>query len=204
MNRKKEIVIFIIIILLLLFSFLRLEDYRFSGKDVFYAYERGLSYGPSEKILAEYKIAEGEKLIVGKWEGNLSIVSVKRVFGVLWKRKSGEISGLITCDKVVSAYLLNNGAIIGFTPNPEISEVYFRIEYGDYENPSIQEATMAVNQDGLIWGQWEYQDNEEVYQNIAYTEGRNSGGEVLYQDGMTDEGIYYNNGIADGYEIRVE
>ncbi|WP_304509690.1 hypothetical protein [Anaerotignum sp.] len=196
MKRKKEIVIFMILIPLLLFSFLRLGEYRFSAEGIFYAYERGLGYGPSEKILGEYELAEGGKLILGKWEGNLSAVTVKRAFGVLWKKMNDGIAGCYSRNKVVSAYTFNEGEIMGLSLNPEIREVYCRIEYGDFENPSIQEVTLPVNHDGLIWGEWEYQDNEDVYQDIAYLEGRNSDGEVIYRDGMTDEGIYYNDGTA--------
>lgn len=52
MNRKRQILIFIIIIPLLYISFLRLEGYYLTAERVFYACEKGLHYGPSEKILA--------------------------------------------------------------------------------------------------------------------------------------------------------
>lgn len=96
MNRKKEIVIFIMIIPLLLFSFLRLGEYRFSAEGVFYAWERGLGYGPSEKILGEYELVEDGKTIIGKCEGNLSVVTAKRAFGLFWKHKTeGSLTFLI-------------------------------------------------------------------------------------------------------------
>ncbi len=194
MNRKKEIIIFIILIPLLLFSFMRLGGYYFSDEGVFFANERGLGYGPSE-ILGKYELEEGSKLILGKWEGNLTAVSVQRAFGVFWKRKYDGMAGCYSRDRVVSAYLFTDGKMIGLSLNPEICKVYCRIEYGDDENPSIQEATIPVNEDGLIWGQWENQGNEEEYKDIVYIEGKNALGEVLYRDGWTVEGDYYNDGI---------
>ncbi|NCC17083.1 MAG: hypothetical protein EOM28_12265 [Clostridia bacterium] len=195
MNRKKEIVIFIILIPLLLFSFMRLGGYYFTAEGVLYACERGLGYGPSEKILAEYELDEGGKLIVGKWEGNLSVIPAERAFGIFWKLKDGGVSGCIPCDKMVVANLTNDENIFGLTLNKEISEVYCRIEYGDYENPLIQEVTMAVNQEGYFYGISEIEQPEEAFIHIWYLEGRNSSGEVLYRDGVSAEGNYYNDGI---------
>lgn len=86
---------------------------------------------------------------------------------------------------------------MGLSSNPEISEIYCRIKYGDSDNPSIQEATVAVNQDGFILGEWEDQGNEDIHKWIVYVEGRNKNGEVIYQDGMTLDGVYYNNGIKE-------
>ena len=37
------------------FSYMRINDRYLTPKDVFYACEKGLRYGPSEKILYEYK-----------------------------------------------------------------------------------------------------------------------------------------------------
>jgi hypothetical protein len=201
MNRKKEIIIFIILIPLLLFSFMRLGEYHFSAEDVFYACEKGLLYGPSEKILGEYEIEEGGKLIVGKCQGNLSVIPVQRAFGVLWKLKSGGVvNGLVDCKNVVTARLFRGGKVMGLAAQKEISEVYCRIEYGDYgndENPSIQEMTMTVDQDGFFYGIWSTQIQEDTFQYIAYIEGRNAQGNVIYQDGMTADGIYYRDGIIE-------
>ena len=196
MSRKKEIVIFIILIPLLLFSFMRLGGYYFTPEGVFYACENGLNYGPSEKIIDEYELEEGGKLIVGTWEGNLSIIPVRRAFGVLWKLKSGGVSGFVACDKVVSANLTSSGRIFGLTSNKEVNEVHCKIEYGDFENPFIQEITMTVDQDGYFYGVSEIPNLEETSMHISYVEGRKSNGTVIYRDGMTDEGIYYNDGIA--------
>lgn len=197
MNRKKEILIFIILIPLLLFFFMRLGGYYFSAEGVFYACERGLHYGPSEKIVAEYELDDGGDLIVGKWNGNLSAIPVQPAFGVLWKLKSGGVSGFILCNKVVTGHLLGNGKIIGLTSNKEITEVFCQIEYGDYENPLIQEVTMTVNQDAFFNGEWKMQNEEDSYGCITYIEGRSSSGQVIYQDGMTPEGVYYNNGVKE-------
>ncbi|WMI80642.1 hypothetical protein [Anaerotignum sp. MB30-C6] len=197
MNRKKEMLIYIILIPLFIFTFMRLGGYFFTAKDVFYACEEGLSYGPSEKILAEYEFQDKSRLIVGMWEENLSAISVRPAFGVLWKLKQGGVRGFIPCDKMVTGALFANGKVIGLTGNKEISEVYCRIEYGDYENPMIQEVTMAVDQDGFFNGEWESQSPEDMNGFIAYTEGRNSRDEVIYRDGMTKQGVYYNDGVEE-------
>ncbi|KXL52280.1 hypothetical protein CLNEO_22110 [Anaerotignum neopropionicum] len=198
MNRKKELIIFVILIPLLLLSFMRLGGYYFSAEDVFYACEKGLHYGPSEKILAEYEFEDSGKLIVGKWKENLSAISVDRAFGVLWKLKSGGITGFISCEKVVTANIFRGGKVMGLASQKEIREVYCRIEYGDYgndENPSIQEMTMTVDQDGFFYGIWSTQIQDDTFQYIAYIEGRNAYGEVIYRDGMSPEGKPYLDGV---------
>ena len=200
MNRKKEILIFLILIPVLLFSFMRLGEYYFSSEDVFYADEKGQYYGPSEKILKEYELEGNGKFIIGIWEGNLSAVSVEPAFGVLWKLKRDGAGGFYPCDKGVAGYLLYNGKIIGLTSNKEVSEVFCQIEYGDYENPSIQEVTMAVDQDGFFSREWEVDSTDDIFGCIEYIEGRNSKGEVVYRDGMNSEEVYYNDGVEQKLE----
>lgn len=204
MNRKKQILIFIVMIPLLYLSLLRLGDYYLTPEGVFYACEKGLRYGPSEEILAEYKLADGGKLIVGKWGGNLSAVPVERVYGLLWHLKDGGVSGLITCDKVVFAYLRTDGRVLGLTSDQLVKEVTCRIEYGDFENPSVQEFTMTVDEGGYFTGIWKNQKQEYDYECITYVEGKNSEGIVIYRDGMSPAGEFYYDGILNGAEGKRE
>ena len=204
MNRKRQILIFIIIIPLLYISFLRLGGYYLSAERVFYACEKGLHYGPSEKILAQYVLSSGSKLIVGKWDGNLSAVPVEPTFGVLWKLKSGGVSGLIPCDKVVNTYIAGEGRIIGLTSNKEVKEIFCRIEYGDNNHPSIREITMPVDEDGYFTEIWGKQNGEDYYVYISYLEGKNSKGQVVYRDGKSSEGTYYNDGVLDNTKGKSE
>lgn len=188
------------IIPLLYLSFLRLGGYYLTPESVFYACEKGLLYGPSEKILDEYELPDGGKLIVGKWDGNLSAVPAERAFGILWKLKSGGVSGFISCDKVVAAYLIRNGRVIGLTSNQKVKEVSCGIEYGDSDNPFIKEITMTVDQDGYFTGIWGEQKGDGYYEYISYLEGKDSKGEVIYRDGMSPEGEYYNDGALNDTE----
>ncbi len=193
MNRKKQIIIFLTLIPLLFFSFLRHGGYYFSPEGVFYACERGLQYGPSDKIVAEYDLSEGGTLVVGKWGGDLSAIPAERAFGFLWRLKSGGVTGFISCEKVVTGYMVGEGRIIGLAAEEQMKEVYCRVEYG--EIPSIQEITMPVDEDGYFTGIWGTQKEEEKYEYIAYIEGRSAGGEVLYRDGMDAYGRYFEDGV---------
>lgn len=204
MNRKRQIFLFIIIIPLLYISFLRLEGYYLTAERVFYACEKGLHYGPSEKILAQYELSKGSKLIVGKWNGNLSAVPVEPEFGVLWKLKSGGVSGLIPCDKEVSTYIVREDRIIGLTSIKEVKEISCRIEYGDSNHPSIKEITMQVDEDGYFTGIWGEQKGEDYYVYISYLEGKNSKGQVVYRDGKSLDGTYYNDGVLNDTEGKRE
>ncbi|KAF5039593.1 hypothetical protein [Anaerotignum sp.] len=199
MNRKRQIWVFIIIIPLLYFSFFRLGGYYLTAESVFYACEKGLLYGPSEKILAEYELPKGGKLIVGKWGENLSAIPAERAFGLLWKLKSGGVSGLILCDKVVTAYLFSDGRVIGLTSNQDVKEVSCTIEYGDSDKPFIREVTMTVDQDGYFTGNWGKKKDDD-YEYISYLEGRNGMGQVIYRDGKSPEGAYYIDGVLNDTE----
>lgn len=204
MNRKRQILIFIIIIPLLYISFLRLEGYYLTAERVFYACEKGLHYGPSEKILAQYELSKGSKLIVGKWEGNLSAIPVEPAFGILWKLKSGGVSGLIPCDKEISTYFVGDGRIMGLTSNKDVKEVSCRIEYGDINYPSIKEISMLVDQDGYFTGIWGEQKGEDYYEYISYLEGKNGKGQVNYRDGKSLDGTYYKDGVSNDTEGKRE
>jgi len=197
MSRKKQVLFFIILIPVFLFSFMRLGSYFFTAEDVFYDCERGLGYGPSDKILAEYDLEERSKLIVGKWNGDLSVVPAEPAFVVLWKLKDGGVSGFIPCEKIVTGYLLIDGKILGLVSDREISEVICQVEYGDYENPLTQKISMAVDKDGFFIGEWGNQNHEEGYAVIAYIEGINVQKDVIYRDGVSPEGVYYNNGVKE-------
>lgn len=204
MNRKKQILIFVVIIPLLYLMLLRLGDYYLTPEGVFYACEKGLHYGPSEEILAEYELVDGGKLIVGKWDGNLSAIPAERAYGLLWQLKGGGVSGLIICDKVVSADLRTDGRVLGLTSDQQVKEVICQIEYDDYENPSVQEFTMTVDEGGYFTGIWKNQKQEYNYECIVYVEGRNSEGVVIYRDGMASVGKFYYDGVLNGTEGKRE
>lgn len=202
MNRKKEIYIYVILIPLLLFSFMRLGNYYFSPKAVLDAYEKGLCYGPSEEILAEYELLNREKLLIGKWENNLSLVSVKPAFGVFWKASMEGINGLYPCEKEVMAYVFENGRIVGLTQNEEISKVYCEIQ-GEFEGEKVfLEMLMNVDAEGFYSEDIHTSNFAELHGQISYVEGRSEEGMVLYQDGITQEGIYYQDGMLKGFAMQ--
>lgn len=178
---------------------MRLGSYFFTAEDVFYACERGLGYGPSDKILGEYDLEGRSKLIVGKWNGDLSVVPAEPAFVVLWKLKDGGVSGFIPCEKIVTGNLLIDGKILGLVSDREISEVICQVEYGDYENPLTQQISMGVDENGFFGGEWKNQNPDDSYARITYIEGINEQKEVVYRDGMSPEGVYYNNGVQENW-----
>ena len=74
LSRGKQTIIFIIIAaVLFLLRVGTSRDKYFSPEDVMYACERGLHYGPSEKVL-KIEIQGKNALVIGKCEGGLSSV----------------------------------------------------------------------------------------------------------------------------------
>lgn len=63
---------------------------------------------------------------------------------------------------------------------------------------------LVVDQDGYFYGISGIQGTEEDFIYISYAEGGNARGEVIYRDGMSAEGNYYNDGILNGTEGKKE
>lgn len=198
MNRKKQILIFILIIPLLLTFFMRMNGYFFTAEGVLHATERGLLYGPSDRILAELPVADGGRLMLGRVKGGISAIPVQRRWAILWGMKDGYISGYQPCEKEVSAFSFAGKTVAGISTHPEVSQVFCRLEYRG-ENSSVDdtltsEVTMTVDEEGFFLGDW--RDSMEMgdYIFICYTEGRNAEGEVIYRDGVAPDGSYYYDG----------
>ena len=107
LSRGKQTIIFIIIAaVLFLLRVGTSRDKYFRPEDVMYACERGLHYGPSEKVL-KIEIQGKNALVIGKCEGGLS--SVRATKGLFfWKLgydgSGTAIEGLCSTDTIDAWY----------------------------------------------------------------------------------------------------
>ncbi len=201
MNRKKKSLVYALVVCLLCFLYVRLNGYSFTMEELLYANEIGLRYGPSEEILAEYEDRNGNTVIIGRVENNLSYETGERHLFFLWKRVGDGMRGQTwSYGKEIHFQNLNE-KLIGLSSIEEVTEVYLYYQYGfedeDGEYQDIfQETVLPVDERGFFMGDWSIQPEHEKYfaeeENIwvyaSYIEGRNVDGEVLYQWGYDKDG----------------
>ena len=94
-KRKREILIFAVLIIILgTWRFGGFQQIYLSPSKVMYACERGLHYGPSKKVLLEYKQGR-DCLVIGKVDDRtLSVVPARKTLLGMWKMKSGMITAM--------------------------------------------------------------------------------------------------------------
>jgi len=133
-KRKRQILIQIVLIIffgLVLFDRSRL--YR-TPEQFLRANEKGLHYGPSDKILVEEEYSNGDLLVIGKiGDDALSIGEGKRKMFFFWGMPGGGFTGYrpISEDKdVMAEYLERFHAVAGLTDNKDIKEVEFKLYCG--------------------------------------------------------------------------
>ncbi len=181
-ERKWQTVVFILLIGLLSFTYVRLNKLFFSPEEVFYACERGLRSGPSEKIIQEFAQEDGGLLLVGRQKEDFFVVSVEKHLGIFWRMRRGGMNGLFPVEKEFDGYLMQDGKYIGLCSNPDITEILC-IAGNDSER-NWQEYSCQVGEDGFFFCETGL-DGAENFD--VYEEGRNADGEVLYA--MGDEGL---------------
>ena len=170
MSRKRKTIITIIIVIVLGFLFMKLGDYHFTPSAVATANEYGLHYGPSEKVLLEYE-KDGDVLVIGKVnERAISVIPVKRSFGILWRLMGGGVTGHMKInsddDHVIAGYDRKFGLIYGITDIKEAKKAECSLEYknNDMEDFEVIEGfEMEVNEDGFFYLPKERVDDESWY-----------------------------------------
>ena len=180
MKRKKQILLFLLIIIIMVFSYMRLNDRYLTPEGVFYACEKGLRYGPSEKILYEYKKDFNNVIVVGKYKNGLSIIQTQRKMFGLW----GIAPGLIT----------------GFRQPRENENIvfyinqYYSIAFGRVTNKDVKIVNISA-----------YLRNEELYEidinNKVFEKEIDVDEEGFFKlEGVTD----YNDGIDTSYIFELK
>jgi hypothetical protein len=184
-KRKWQTVLYLFLIFVLSGFYIHMHQLYFSPEDVFYACERGLHSGPSEKIVLQHELEDGGLMLVGRQDDGLFVVPVEKTHFFLWRMKGGRVDGFIKCDKPLNGYLTYDGHYLGLSLDEKITEMSFIL--GNHPDLSWREYVCPVADELVfieaeqIWGDAE--QNTDDY--IVYTEGRNVSGEVIYQDGET-------------------
>ena len=151
MKRKRQIVIQLVIIAVLgLILFDRSRLYR-TPVEFLRANEKGLHYGPSDKILLEEEYSNGDLLVIGKiGDDALSIGEGKKKLFFFWGMPGGGFTGYrpISDDKqVVAEYLERFHAVVGLTNNKDIKEVEFKLFVG---REHVATELAKVDEDGFF------------------------------------------------------
>ncbi len=190
MKRKRQIVIQpVIIVVLGLIIFDRSNLYR-TPREFLDANERGLHYGPSDKILLEEEYSNGELLVIGKiGDDALSIGEGKRKLFFFWGMPGGGFTGYrpISEDReVVAEYLERFHAVVGLTNNKDIKEVEFKLfvgrDHATTERAEVDEDGffMARLDDGLVEKYRE--DDNFVWFYPLELKGFDKDGKLIYEE----------------------
>lgn len=177
-KRKRQLALYLLLIPLLGAFYIQTQHLYFSPEEVFYACERGLHYPPSEEILLEFE-AEGRTILVGRQEEGLFVVPTVRS-GFLWRMAGGQVDGFFACDEPLQGYITYGGYYLGLCTDERITEVSVIAE--DLDVKEWQEFTSSV-EEGLLFMETNI-NRERSF--IAYTEGRDAAGDILYQYGDSE------------------
>lgn len=171
MNRKKETLIYILAVIILFRVFMKFGGRYFTPAAVARANELGLHYGPSQKVLLEYKGSENDVLVIGKVDDrSLSVIPAKRSFEIFWRLKGGGISGLSAIDydedNAAAWYSSNFQLAYGITDLKNADSVKFSIEYKNNDMADFAKNngyTAKVDEDGFFYLPIEKMDDESWY-----------------------------------------
>lgn len=184
MSRKKETIIFIVIILVLGFwRFGGGQQLYFSPEKVMYACEKGLHYGPSEKVLLKKQMGN-RAIVIGKLNDGISVVHSKRSLLGMWKLGEGSVTGYWkTVDDVEAAYSSRFSLIYGAVKNKDIKTIEIAAaQVKDGELEILEEANCNVDDDGFFYantGDY-YTEDDGVYFRIAYIYGFDENSTLIY------------------------
>lgn len=177
-KRKRQTAIFLILSILLALFYWNTHPLYFSPEEVFSACERGLHYPPSEEILLQFE-AEGKRVLVGRQEDGLFVVPAVRE-GPFWRMPSGMIDGFFSSKEPVAGYMTYGGYYLGLCTEENITTVSIIAE--NTEEKQWREYSGIV-EDGIFLIETDIAREKSF---VAYIEGRNAAGEILYQYGDAD------------------
>lgn len=187
MKRGKQIFLFLLILILCGgYAFWR-SGLHLSPEAAMEAEERGLRYGPSDKILLTYEKENGSQVLVGRWEKGLSVVCAEPKWGIFWK-STDLTNGNMHCllmEEPVEAFLIEENDIVGLCELPEATEVTCKLYvYDEMEKASVfvKELTMKIGEDGFFYGETSLpvETSTEYGYTVGYVEAKGKSGETIF------------------------
>ena len=170
------------------------RDKYFSPEDVMYACERGLHYGPSEKVL-KIEIQGKNALVIGKCEGGLS--SVRATKGLFfWKLgydgSGTAIEGLCATDTIDAWYDEEFNLVYGRSMIDDVKSVTVIMGEGEKELFGMK---MDVDKDGFFYGYPEnYERGEDEWPYVLYISGSDKAGNIIYETSLDGMEIFDSDG----------
>lgn len=186
-KRKREILIFAVLIIILgTWRFGGFQQIYLSPSKVMYACERGLHYGPSKKVLLEYKQGR-DCLVIGKVDDrNLSVVPARKTLLGMWKMKSGMITAMnginYENDRVMGSFSQGFSLAYGLTDLENADKISFVLEYKDNTMPDFEKTERIeadVDKDGFYYVQYKVPDDDKWYY-VKDIDVYNKSGNIIY------------------------
>ena len=196
LSRKRQTALFAVIVLILAgFRLISMRGRVFlSPEAVMYACERGLHYGPSEKVLKVEQQGRNA-LVIGKYDGGLS--SVRATKGLLFWRLGYDgdgtgIEGDCPTDTVDAWYDEEFGLLYGVSELEDVKKV--TVAMGEGEKESFR-MTLDVDEDGFFSGKPEdYDRNEDEWPYDISITGYGKDGNLIYANVFLGEVIFDSDG----------
>ena len=159
-----------------------------------YACERGLHYGPSEKVLKVERQGKNA-LVIGKYDGGLS--SVRATKGLLFWRLGYDgdgtsIEGDCPTDTVDAWYDEDFGLLYGVSELEDVKKVTVVMGEGDEEYFSM---TLDADRNGFFCGKPEdYDRNGDEWPYVISITGYGKDGNLIYANDFLGEEIFDSDG----------
>ncbi len=196
LSRKRQTALFAVIVLILAgFRLISMRGRVFlSPEAVMYACERGLHYGPSEKVLKVERQGRNA-LVIGKCEGGLSSVRATKglIFWQLGYDGGGTgIDGFCHTETVDAWYDEEFGLLYGVSELEDVKKVTVAMGEGDEEYFSM---TLDADRDGFFCGKPEdYDRNEDEWPYVISITGYGKDGNLIYANDFLGEEIFDSDG----------
>ena len=196
LSRKRQTALFAVIVLILAgFRLISMRGRVFlSPEAVMYACERGLHYGPSEKVLKVERQGRNA-LVIGKCEGGLSSVRATKglIFWQLGYDDDGTgIEGFCPTDTVDAWYDEDFGLLYGVSELEDVKKVTVAMGEGDEEYFSM---TLDADRDGFFCGKPEdYDRNGDEWPYVISITGYGKDGNLIYANDFLGEEIFDSDG----------
>lgn len=199
-NRKKQTIIYVIIIAAAIGWKTSPYNHEYSSPEaVLYACEKGLRYGPSEKI--EYVKKNGNKAVaIGRVKGGLSIVPSERKWDGRWILAGGGIPGYVQVENNAE-YDFGDNIITGVCTYDEIKsvEVVLGVYDENEENgvKKLEKYKTEVAQDGFFIieniPERDTTDDSVFDINVVSFEGFDENGNSVYSTSVYKTEVYWES-----------
>lgn len=202
MSRKRQTVLYTAIILLFVIVKLFFAEGCYTSPEaVMFACEKGLHYGPSEKVL-HVERQERNALVIGKCSDGLSSVPATKKL-LFWELGYGGdgtyVEGHIQTDGIEAVYDKRFHAIYGRSMLDDVESV--RVVIGEYENGEPKKLAEVlfdeVDSDGFFWDSSEmsYIDTDEnMWPEAVEIEGFDKDGNSIYMQSLEGTEIFDSDG----------